>query len=586
MADWLELRAGGADRDASARTRAYAGVRSTVSRARVPWTEAQARERFGDIAGAAERFAALGARVTTLRLRLALASDSAGRLRVKDSLIAVLRGQPTRDDARQAVQVLDGAALTLSPRDQLAIAHALSGPGPLARAITGFEAANRAGALRPADRLQYALILSHSNRAREALALLDSIREPASVAAQAAYQHARITMGATNGPVTMAELRSVADRFASDADVASSALYLLADLSSDAGSDDTAIAVYRELYRKYRSHGRADDARCRAAILDFVHGRQGLAATEFDSVVAGYPTSNERTASRYWSGRAWKAAEDAKKATASWESVVADQPGSYYAIASARRLNRSPWTPAVAPEKFAPLPWVDSAFARIALLERLGMDAEVRFELDGIEERASASKEWALAGASGLRSHGEGPRAIRIATKMIEQGAQDTRIYRLAFPLVDRSELERQAKEQKLDPALVAGVIKQESAFDPHALSVANARGLMQVLPAVGAEIARALRYPVWSPSLLYDPDVNLQIGTAHLAAASQQYGDLTRILAAYNAGNSRVDRWSKKTGTDDAELFAERIPFVDTRDYVRTVQRNREMYQVLYGLK
>lgn len=586
IVDWLALRAAGAERDADGRARVYAGIRSTVAKARVPWTEAQARERFGDLAGAAERYSALGARVPALRLRLTLAPDSADRLRAKDSLIAVLRGQPTRDDARQVVQVLDGAAVSLSPRDELEIGRALAGPGPLPRAIAGFDAANHAGILRPEDRLQYALVLSRSNRVRDALAKLDSIRDPANVAGQAAYQRARIAMASANGAATMAALRSVADRFASDAEVASSALYLLADLASDAGTDDTAVAAYRELYHKYPTNGRADDARFRAAILDFVHGRSRPAAVEFDSIVTGFPTSNERTASRYWSGRAWKASGDSKKAAASWQAVLTEQPASYYAIASARQLNRAPWAPTPAPEKFALSPWVDSAFARIALLQRLGMDAEIRFELDGLEERAAASKESALAVANGFRTHGEAPRAIRIATKMIEQGDHDARAYRLAFPLVDRAELERQAKAQKLDAALVAGVIKQESAFDPHALSVANARGLMQVLPAVGAEIAKAMHYPVWSPSLLYDPDVNLQIGSAHLAAASQAYVDPTRVLAAYNAGNSRVDRWSKKTGADDAELFAEQIPFVETRDYVRVVQRNREMYRILYGLK
>jgi soluble lytic murein transglycosylase len=94
------------------------------------------------------------------------------------------------------------------------------------------------------------------------------------------------------------------------------------------------------------------------------------------------------------------------------------------------------------------------------------------------------------------------------------------------------------------------------------------------------------LRFPVWSPALLYDADANLQLGTAHLAAATKQYGDVTRILAAYNAGDSRVDRWSRKTGANDPELFTEQIPFVETRDYVRVVQRNRDMYRLLYGLK
>src|SRR5207245_9077087 len=143
-----------------------------------------------------------------------------------------------------------------------------------------------------------------------------------------------------------------------------------------------------------------------------------------------------------------------------------------------------------------------------------------------------------------------------------EDGERDARVYRLAFPLVDREELTRQAKAQKLDPALIAGLIRQESGFDAHALSVAGARGLMQVLPSVGAEIARSMRYPVWSPSLLYDADVSLQLGAAHLAGVTKDYTDLAHVLAAYNAGNSRVDRWSKKTGADDAELFTEEIPF------------------------
>ena len=108
----------------------------------------------------------------------------------------------------------------------------------------------------------------------------------------------------------------------------------------------------------------------------------------------------------------------------------------------------------------------------------------------------------------------------------------------------------------------------------------------MQVLPSVGAEIARSMRYPVWSPALLYDADVSLQLGAAHLAGVAKDYPELAHVLAAYNAGNSRVDRWSKKAGADDAELFTEEIPFVETRDYVRVVQRNRDMYRALYNLK
>jgi soluble lytic murein transglycosylase len=64
-----------------------------------------------------------------------------------------------------------------------------------------------------------------------------------------------------------------------------------------------------------------------------------------------------------------------------------------------------------------------------------------------------------------------------------------------------------------------------------------------------------------------------------------KEYGSLPRVLAAYNAGGSRVDRWSKKVGAADPELFIERIPYTETRDYVRIVLRNRQVYATLYGL-
>ncbi len=76
---------------------------------------------------------------------------------------------------------------------------------------------------------------------------------------------------------------------------------------------------------------------------------------------------------------------------------------------------------------------------------------------------------------------------------------------------------------------------------------------------------------------------MSLQLGISHLRELADRYATPVRILAAYNAGASQVDRWSQKRGADDPELFAERIPFTETRDYVRIIQRNQEMYQALY---
>jgi peptidoglycan lytic transglycosylase len=220
---------------------------------------------------------------------------------------------------------------------------------------------------------------------------------------------------------------------------------------------------------------------------------------------------------------------------------------------------------------------------RISLLDRLGMDVEARFEYDALDEAASRSPQRLAATAQALIERGQSSRAIRLAQRLVDDGHRDVAAYRLLFPLFDRDELARDAKANALDPVLVAALVRQESAFNPRAVSVAGARGLMQVLPSVGAEVSRALTYPVWYPALLFDPDANLQLGTAHLALFLRQHGAVPRVLAAYNAGGSRVARWVTKAGADDPELFAERIPFAETRDYVRLVQRNAEVYRALY---
>ena len=125
--------------------------------------------------------------------------------------------------------------------------------------------------------------------------------------------------------------------------------------------------------------------------------------------------------------------------------------------------------------------------------------------------------------------------------------------------------------------------MRQESAFDPSALSRAGARGLMQLLPEVGKATAKRLGYPLWDPALLYQPDVSLEIGTTYLADIRETYPEVVQLLAAYNAGTHRVVKWKTKGGVDDPELFAERIPFTETRDYVRLIQRNRQVYRMLY---
>ena len=189
-----------------------------------------------------------------------------------------------------------------------------------------------------------------------------------------------------------------------------------------------------------------------------------------------------------------------------------------------------------------------------------------------------------MAAADLMRRNGLPNQAISLARRAQNAGApRDARLYRLLYPLGFPAALRGEANRAGVEAPLVAALTRQESLFDPEATSSAGARGLMQVMPEVGRQVAKGLGYPEWDAVLLYQADANLEIGTVHLRALLETQGSVVEVLAAYNAGSHRVVRWRTRGGAQDPELLTERIPYVETRDYVRIVQRNRSLYQVLY---
>src|SRR5262249_2603125 len=129
----------------------------------------------------------------------------------------------------------------------------------------------------------------------------------------------------------------------------------------------------------------------------------------------------------------------------------------------------------------------------------------------------------------------------------------------------------------------VASLIRQESEFNPTAISRANAMGLMQLLPQVGKGLAKELRINHFSADDLLVPSTNLQLGTRYFRRIVDHYdGQVEYALAAYNAGENRVEEWRKGEFKDKAE-FVESIPFTETREYVQAILRNTAFYKLLY---
>lgn len=580
LADWFYLRAAGVTADSTQRAAYFAKVRSDVARARIPVTDAIARERTHDLPGAIRAYTAAGERLDALRLRVNPPSDDASRAAARGDLLAFISNAPNSADARQAIDLFDKVFTATTAGEELAIARAASKAGLPERAAKGFAKAPGLGDA--SDNFAYGSVLFRLRRYADAANQFARVRAPAGLAAAAQYQRARaqIAQGSTDAGRTT--LRAITTAYPRDTSSAS-ALLLLADLATDDNRDQDARQALLNLLKRFPTGRHAAIARFRAGMISYIAGDRKSAIAEFDSLYARDSNSTDALASLYWAGRSYLAAGDKAKAKDRWRTIIKNEPLSYYAVMAAKRLDTVLVSPDRSPPNYARIPAVDSTFNRIVALKDLGMDVEAGFENDRLFRDALRDQRWMVATAHALAGTDQSSRSIALGKKALEDIGYSAENFRLYFPVLERETLISSSKQNGLDPALVAAVIRQESNFNPLATSPAGARGLMQLMPSVGQTLAAEKGIGPWNPDLLYQPDVSIKLGTAHLSTLVRKYPEISKSLAAYNAGESRVEKWSTKAGANDPEVFTERIPFVETRDYVRTILRNRAYYQALY---
>jgi soluble lytic murein transglycosylase len=152
------------------------------------------------------------------------------------------------------------------------------------------------------------------------------------------------------------------------------------------------------------------------------------------------------------------------------------------------------------------------------------------------------------------------------------------------YPIAWGALVEREATERNVDPWLVLGLIRQESAYDPRAHSGADAYGLTQVIPDTGQILATALGERNFTTADLYRPAISVRFGTYYLAETLDRFdGNIFQALAGYNAGPGQVPGWASGAAAGDPDLFLEAIDFPETQQYVRIVWENMQVYRWLY---
>jgi len=582
LSDWLYLRAAGVTADSAARSEYYSKLRTDVSRDRIRWTDAIARERTRDFAGAIRAYNALGARVDALRLRINPPADDASRAAARGDLLSFISNSNNSADTREAIDLFDKVFTTTTPSEELVIARAASKSGVPDRAATAYARALGARLGNVADNISYGSVLFRLRRYADAANQFAKVRTPPNLAAAAQYQRARAQVALGNIEAGRSTLRAITTSYPRDTSAAS-ALLLLADLATDDNRDGDARQALAGLLKRFPSGRHATNVRFRSGMISYIQGNRKTAAAEFDSLIARDSNSTEALAAAYWAGRSYAALGDKTRSQARWRSVIAREPLSYYAVMAAKRLDTTLVASDRSPANYGRIPAIDTAMNRIVALKDVGMDVEAGFENDRLFRDALADPTRMVATAHALAGSDQASRSIALGRRALDEIGRSPENYRLYFPVLERETLITSSKENRLDPVLVASLIRQESNFNPLATSPVGARGLMQLMPAVGKTLADAKGIGPWDPDILYQPAINIKLGTAHLSELVRKYPEVVKVLSAYNAGESRVAKWSGKAGAGDPEVFTERIPFVETRDYVRAVLRNRAYYQALY---
>jgi len=572
---WLRVRQARVSRDTAAARELVTEVPAPAAR-EVPLARARSLLLAADTARALDAFALAGKGLEVARLALA-AGDS---VRARAALYDLMARAPQSDDAAAAVPLAQGPLPPRAPEEHVALARALNRRTTANDARIHVEHAVKRGDASAGTLVFYGEVLVATGRFREAerayrAAARDSVLRPLAI-----YRRARVLVR-LGDPGAAAALSGFAQAYATDT-AAPGALYTLADMLDGRGDWTGASRWYGELIARYPADTRASLARFRLASRAESDGQLDSAAALYQAEIdAGGP---QRTGARFWLGKVTLARGDSAQARTIWIALAREDSLGYYGVRARRETGLPPlsFAPALLPLPTPPSA-VSAGLARIDTLLLAGLDSAAQAEVRVVLARPPQDLDVLLAWSEGLGLRGYGSAAVRLGWQAALQAPGDPRVLRAIFPWPNRTAVEAEAEEFGVDALLLAAIVRQESVFDVEALSPAGARGLAQLLPSTAALTARGLDvtfYPAW----ITVPDLNLHLGAAHLAELLRRFGRLDAAVAAYNAGPSPVRRWLERDGAADPDRFIELIPYPETRGYLRSVLRNRELYRALYG--
>ncbi|MFA6449253.1 MAG: transglycosylase SLT domain-containing protein, partial [bacterium] len=322
-----------------------------------------------------------------------------------------------------------------------------------------------------------------------------------------------------------------------------------------------------------------------------VGGSKDRAAEAFKAIETYFPDSASGAEAGFWRARLALETGDSETAAELFSRIQRRFPYSYFNFRCGQYLaqmgmpdNSRP----AAPPLNALLPISNTHLIAGNALRHLNL-----FDLADVEYKAAASvsqDDAAIGIAQNQRDSGDLMNSVKtLEQRILAQPAfyarvmSDPSLTALLFPRLYEDILEAEGAKYQLDPIWLLSLIRQESRFNPLARSTSNAMGLMQIIPSTGNWIAEKIGVSRFQLSSLFEPETNIKFGVWYFDYLLKRFsGDYTLAVAAYNGGPGNVSRWLEKYGNNDIDLFIERIPRDETRDYTKKVQHNYFVYSQL----
>ncbi|MGH9468734.1 MAG: transglycosylase SLT domain-containing protein [Terriglobia bacterium] len=389
------------------------------------------------------------------------------------------------------------------------------------------------------------------------------------------------------------------------------ALFVAGGYFARQGYWQTAAQYYQPLCEGFPGSRRAPEAAWRLAWYDVLAGRTEEARSALLGYLKTYSGSLQTPAALYWLARLEEEGGAADEARALDRLIVARYGNSFYGWEARRKLERRPGAvmaadmpaqPAILTQAGITLPAekhtedvpcqetnlnLEPLLAPYQALESLALDDLAAGYLQDVAARYPSNPGILLTLARAQAERGDTALALFSARQAVPDYAElsfnrlPREVWDFLYPQAYWRLVRRYARANRLDPYLVMGIIRQESAFNPRATSGARARGLMQMEPETATRRVRGRRRRRYVTRELYNPSYNIRVSCRYLRSLWLAFdGRPVETLAAYNAGDFRVRQWLQNSKLQDPAFFIESIPFTDTRAYVELVLRDAQMYR------